>query len=196
MKNETEKLNKFKLAVFSQVEQQAQDIVSQAQAQQKEQLDAAKQETQSSVTAQLAAIDKEYEAEKIRSISSRKLQAQRNILSHRSEMINKVFEGVCKSLEEFCKSEGYKQELKQRLDKCAKQLDGKEATAYFAKRDLELGKELCKDTGFTPQQSQSIVLGGVMVVSEQTGIALDCTFDSTLEQEKQSFSETSGLAQI
>lgn len=194
MKNETEKLNEFKLAVFSRAQQQAQDIISQAKAQQEDLLNAAKQETQSSVNSQLEAIDKQYAQNKVRSVSSHKLQAQRNVLRHRNEMINRVFENVCKRLEDLCKSEEYEQLLKARLDKCAKYLNGSGGIAYFAKRDLELGRELCKAFGFTAQQSQNISLGGVTVVCEQTGIALDCTFDSALEQEKQDFSKTAGLA--
>ena len=38
MKNESEKLNKFKLAVFSQAQKQADDIVSDAQQERKQRL--------------------------------------------------------------------------------------------------------------------------------------------------------------
>ena len=59
MKNETEKLNKFKLAVFSEVEQQAQDIVSEAQLQQKQRLSEAKMQTKSEMDSQLEIIEKQ-----------------------------------------------------------------------------------------------------------------------------------------
>lgn len=196
MKNETEKLNKFKLAVFSGVEQQAQDIVKEAQAQQKQRLSEAQDQTRREMLTELEKIEKQFEADKVRAVSSRKLEAQRNVLTHRSEMMQKVFENVCKSLSEFCGSDKYPQELKQRLDNIAQQTQGKKCTAYFARRDMQLAAQLCEGTSFTPQQSQSITLGGVTVICEETGIAYDSSFDTALEQEKQNFIKASGLAQI
>lgn len=196
MKNETERLNRFKLAVFSEVEQQAQDIVKEAQEQQKQRLSDAKDETHNELLTELEKIEKEYEADKVRAISSRKLEAQRNVLTHRNDMMQKVFDNICAELDAFCKSDKYPEELKARLDKIAQQTQGKKCTAYFARRDIELGTELCKGTDFTAQQSQAIVLGGVTVVCEETGRAYDCSFDASLEQEKQNFMKASGLALI
>ena len=118
------------------------------------------------------------------------------MLTHRSEMMQKVFDNVCKALSEFCGSEKYPDELKQRLDKIAQQTQDKKCTAYFAKRDMQLAQQLCQGTNFTPQQSQSITLGGVTVICEETGIAYDSSFDTALEQQKQNFIKASGLAQI
>ena len=196
MKNETEKLNKFKLAVFSGVEQQAQDIVNEAQELQKQRLSEAQDKTRHEMRAELEKIEKQFEAQKVRAISSRKLEAQRNVLTHRSEMMQKVFDNVCKALSEFCGSEKYPDELKQRLDKIAQQTQDKKCTAYFARRDMQLAAQLCEGTSFTPQQSQSITLGGVTVICEETGIAYDSSFDTALEQQKQNFIKASGLAQI
>ena len=196
MKNETEKLNKFKLAVFSEVEQQAQDIIKEAQSLQKQQLSDARDEAQNELLTEVEKIDKEWEAKKLHEVSSRRLEAQRNVLIHRGEMIDKVFETICKNLGEFCRSEDYAKELKKRLDSCAQQTGKAECTAYFAGRDIELGAELCKGTAFKAEVSQSILLGGVTVVCAETGLAYDCTFDSALEREKQNFLKASGLAQI
>ena len=196
MKNETEKLNKFKLAVFSEVEQQAQDIINEAQALQKQQLGEARDEAHNELLSEIDAIEKECEANKVREVSSRRLEAQRNVLTHRGEMMNKVFENICKNLDEFCRTEAYAQELKKRLDSVAEQTKQAECTAYFAGRDIELGTQLCKGTHFTAEASEGITLGGVTVVCAKTGLAYDCTFDSTLEKEKQNFLKASGLAQI
>jgi V/A-type H+-transporting ATPase subunit E len=125
MKNETEKLNKFKLAVFAEVEQQAQSIVKEAQAQQKQLLSEAKEESQTELLTELEKIDKEFEAGKVRAVSSRKLESQRNVLTHRNEMIDKVFDNIRNSLAEFCNSEQYAELLKQRLELCAQQTGGK-----------------------------------------------------------------------
>lgn len=196
MKNETEKLNKFKLAVFAEVEQQAQSIVKEAQAQQKQLLSEAKEESQTELLTELEKIDKEFEAGKVRAVSSRKLESQRNVLTHRNEMIDKVFDNIRNSLAEFCKSEQYAELLKQRLELCEQQTGGAECTAYFAKRDLELGKKLCKGTKFTAEPSQSILLGGVTVVCESSGIACDCSFDTSLAQQRQDFTKAAGLSKI
>ena len=63
-------------------------------------------------------------------------------------------------------------------------------------RKARYAQQLCQGTNFTPQQSQSITLGGVTVICEETGIAYDSSFDTALEQQKQNFIKASGLAQI
>ena len=87
MKNETEKLNKFKLAVFSEAQQQAQSIISQAEAEQKTRLTQAREETHNELLNIIGTLEKETEAKKVREVSSRRLEAQRNILIHRNEMM-------------------------------------------------------------------------------------------------------------
>ncbi len=196
MKNENEKLNKFKIAVFSEVEQQAQDIIMQAQQQQRQQLKEAKDVTTNELLANLETIEKQNRAKTVREVSSRKLEAQRKVLSHRNEMIDKVFDSIRKNLAEFCKSEDYKELLRVRLAKCEEQTGTAKCTAYFSRRDIGIGQELCKGTKFTPQESQSITLGGVTVICEASGIAYDCTFDSSLNQQRELFSKASGLSQI
>ncbi len=196
MKNESEKLNKFKLAVFSQAQKQADDIVSDAQQERKQRLADAKEFARSNMLSELEQIDRQYQADMVREISSRKIQAQRNVLSHRTEMIDRVFSNITKQLGELCTGERYSAELKARLDKCAAQAPGKKATAYFTKRDIELGRELCKGSSFTAEESADFSLGGVIVVFKDSQIALDCTFDSALEQERQNFSKSAGLGQI
>ena len=196
MKNETEKLNKFKLAVFSEAQQQAQSIISQAEAEQKTRLTQAREETHNELLNIIGTLEKETEAKKVREVSSRRLEAQRNILIHRNEMMTRVFDNVKAELEKFCQSDKYEDELKARLEKCTAQRPDSEGTAYFAKRDLELGTKLCKSTGLTPQSSDNIKLGGVMVAFSDCNIAFDCTFDASFEKEKERFPKASGLAQI
>ncbi len=196
MKNETEKLNKFKLAVFSEVEQQAQTIISQAEAEQKARLTAARDELHNDLLNKLSTLEKDTEQRQVREVSSRKLEAQRNIIIHRNEMMKKVFDNVRANLDEFCKSDKYPEELKARLEKCAAQRPGSKGTAYFAQKDFELAKSICKATSFTPKVSENIILGGVLVSFNDCNLAFDCTFDASFEKQKQNFFKASGLAQI
>lgn len=196
MKNETEKLNKFKLAVFSEAQQQAQEIIDSAEKEQKQRLNSARMESKDSLDAQLEEINKEFEAQRLKEVSSRRLEAQRNILTHRSEMIDRVFENVKKTLNDFAASDKYPQELKRRIEKCCEQAPGKKGTAYFTKRDIELGRELCRETGLTAEETKSFSLGGVLVIFSGSDIAYDCTFDASLEQERADFSKNAGLGQL
>ena len=43
---------------------------------------------------------------------------------------------------------------------------------------------------------QSILLGGVTVVCESSGIACDCSFDTSLAQQRQNFTKAAGLSKI
>ena len=145
MENQTIKLERFKQAVFEDAEKQAKLITESADKQRENELAQAKIEAQSLADSKKAAADKTEEARAIREISSKQLEAKRNVLCHREKLIDSVFDNV-----------------KSRL------------ATFKASRD-------------------SIELGGMLMVYEDIGIALDYTFDSAFEGQRSAFTEKAEL---
>lgn len=114
MENQTIKLERFKQAVFEDAEKQAKLITESADKQRENELAQAKIEAQSLADSKKAAADKTEEARAIREISSKQLEAKRNVLCHREKLIDSVFDNVKSRLATFKASRDYKSWLKKK----------------------------------------------------------------------------------
>lgn len=101
MENQTIKLERFKQAVFEDAEKQAKLITESADKQRENELAQAKIEAQSLADSKKAAADKTEEARAVREISSKQLEAKRNVLCHREKLIDSVFDNVKSRLATF-----------------------------------------------------------------------------------------------
>ena len=108
MENQTNKLERFKQAVFEDAEKQAKLITEAADKQRETELAQAKIEAQSLADSKKAAADKNEEARAVRGISSKQLEAKRNVLCHREKLIDSVFDSVKNRLAAFKASGEYK----------------------------------------------------------------------------------------
>ena len=118
MENQTIKLERFKQAVFEDAEKQAKLITEAADKQREAELAQAKIEAQSLEDSKKAAADKTEEARAVREISSKQLEAKRNVLCHREKLIDSLFSNVKSRLAAFKASGDYKSWLKEKAEKC------------------------------------------------------------------------------
>ena len=190
MNNESEKLARFKKAVFDDADRQVQAIVEKAEKQRDSRLAQAKLESESFARTEKSGIDKTEEARAVREISSRQLASKRNILCHREKIIDKVFENVREKLTDFRNGDEYESFLLDKAERCRKEYPGEEGVIYLAPDDMKFAGKLA---GFEVRSKSSIELGGMLVVYEKSGIALDYTFDSAFEEQKEGFTEKAEL---
>ena len=190
MENQTNKLERFKQAVFEDAEKQAKLITEAADKQRETELAQAKIEAQSLADSKKAAADKTEEARAVREISSKQLEAKRNVLCHREKLIDSVFDSVKNRLAAFKASGEYKLWLKEKAEKCKQTYPEHKGVLYLSPEDMTLAPELA---GFEVKSRDSIELGGVLAVYDDMGIALDYTFDSAFEQQRSAFTEKAEL---
>lgn len=190
MENQTIKLERFKQAVFEDAEKQAKLITEAADKQRETELAQAKIEAQSLADSKKAAADKTEEARAVREISSKQLEAKRNVLCHREKLIDSVFDSVKNRLAAFKASGEYKLWLKEKAEKCKQTYPEHKGVLYLSPEDMTFAPELA---GFEVKSRDSIELGGVLAVYDDMGIALDYTFDSAFEQQRSAFTEKAEL---
>lgn len=190
MENQTNKLERFKQAVFEDAEKQAKLITEAADKQRETELAQAKIEAQSLADSKKAAADKTEEARAVREISSKQLEAKRNVLCHREKLIDSVFDSVKNRLAAFKASGEYKLWLKEKAEKCKHTYPEHKGVLYLSPEDMTFAPELA---GFEVKSRDSIELGGVLAVYDDMGIALDYTFDSAFEQQRSAFTEKAEL---
>ena len=190
MENQTNKLERFKQAVFEDAEKQAKLITEAADKQRETELAQAKIEAQSLADSKKAAADKNEEARAVREISSKQLEAKRGVLCHREKLIDSVFDSVKNRLAAFKASGEYKLWLKEKAEKCKQTYPEHKGVLYLSPEDMTFAPEL---SGFEVKSRDSIELGGVLAVYDDMGIALDYTFDSAFEQQRSAFTEKAEL---
>lgn len=193
MKNETEKLEKFKKAIFDEVDAKAQEMISEAEAQREERLAKARHEADGFVQSRIAQINKDCETKAVRELSSESLRAKRNVLLSREGLIDKVFSNVRDKLEEFMKTPEYGKMLAEKIKSCAEKYPDDKGVVYVAFKDEGLCGLLSCGGRYKAQPSETVEVGGAMVVLEDKGIALDYTFDTALSEQRESFARKAGL---
>lgn len=193
MKNEIERLEKFKKAIFDEVEAKAKEMISEAESEREEKLEKVRRETDGFVQAKIASIDKECEAKAVRALSSENLQAKRAVLLSREELIDKIFSNVKDKLDEFMKTPEYGKMMSEKVKSCADNYPGERGVVYVSLKDGDLSGSLSCGGRYTVETSDTIEIGGAMVVLEDKGIALDYTFDTSLSEQRESFARRAGL---
>ncbi len=194
MTDETEKLRRFKDAVFAEADEKVNKILADAQAQKDEILKKAELNAEAYKQEEIAKIDREENSRLIRGVSSAKLESQRNILTHREEVADRVFENVRRRVEQFSAGPGYTDWLKKAAAAAAGKYPDRRATVYLRGSDEKLSDEIKSATGFDVKTSGAIRLGGAMIRFEGINAELDLTFDSAVERERQDFCRNSQTA--
>ncbi len=191
MENQTIKLERFKQAVFEDAEKQAKLITESADKQRENELCSGENRSTKPCRLKKAAADKTEEARAIREISSKQLEAKkRNVLCHREKLIDSVFDNVKSRLATFKASRDYKSWLKEKAEKCKQTYPEHKGVIYLSPEDMKYASDLAD---FEVKSRDSIELGGMLMVYEDMGIALDYTFDSAFEGQRSAFTEKAEL---
>lgn len=130
-----------------------------------------------------------------RSVSQKESKARQDLLMRREEITRAVFEQVKRRLLEFTRTPEY-QDL---MDEIAKELGARcpmEGTVVMLRRDdyhlaAKLGEHFGKNVRILADEA--IKIGGIKVMNQSSGIFLDETLDSRLEDQKPWFYSKSGL---
>lgn len=130
-----------------------------------------------------------------RSVSQKESKARQDLLLRREEITRAVFEQVKRRLLEFTHTPAYND----LMNNLAKELGARcpmEGTVVMLRRDdyhlaAKLGEYFGKNVRILADES--IRVGGIKVMNQSSGIFLDETLDSRLEDQKPWFYSHSGL---
>ena len=181
MPNETEKLARFEKAVSSEVETKTTEILAEVDSYKKEKLvDVQEVEIQRAYD-MIQRKAAEIRASFARDVTKEKVAARQRLLRRRSELTEELFRKAAERVQEYTKTEAYKEKLKTLL------ADAKEGWSVLVRaEDEELVRSLAGD-GVTVTVSPEIKLGGIVFYSESTGLYQDETYDATLKNAQEEF---------
>lgn len=193
MTDQTQKLEKFKQAVFDEAAEKAAEIIRETEEQCAEVLADAEAEARDFVKQSRAKAEKEQKEAAQRTESAGRLAQRRNVLNARQEVIDRVFSNVREKLEAFRQSADYEKLLVRRVTECAAVYPNKKGEVRLASADMKYAAVLTCGGRFTVTESANILLGGLMVVFPEDNLALDCTFDNEFKRQKSGFAGKAGL---
>lgn len=111
-------------------------------------------------------------------------EATKSILAHRAELVDNFFTELRGDLQEFTKSDKYRDYLKKALAKADKQLE--DYVVIAAPKDAEMISAM---TDKTVKTDSSIIIGGICAVDEKKGLFFDYTIDEALSNERDNFTD-------
>lgn len=116
-----------------------------------------------------------------------RLECQQQILSRRQELIDNLFEGVIKRLEEFVMSPQYEEYLLQGIAASKKRLEG--AThVQICERDKKYAPDIEKN-GLIVEYTKEPVIGGFVLIDKKSAVRLDDTLMSKVKNARNEFLE-------
>ena len=194
MNNENEKVGKFLQAIYDYAEEQRKRILDEVREYYSAEMERAEKEVLSDAQ-QLVEREKAQNRNRIRhEISRKEMEAKRQLISHRANLVDGLFHDVSLRLLEYTKTPEYEKFLKAIAEKLSNVLSDVGSELMIRREDeayIPLIREAFGDCEI--RFSDEIRLGGILGVSRYRGIVADETLDSRLEAQRTWFAANSGL---
>ena len=194
MNNENEKVGKFLQAINDYAEEQRKRILDEVREYYSAEMERAEKEVLSDAQ-QLVEREKAQNRNRIRhEISRKEMEAKRQLISHRTNLVDGLFHDVSLRLLEYTKTPEYEKFLKAIAEKLSNVLSDVGSELMIRREDeayIPLIREAFGDCEI--RFSDEIRLGGILGVSRYRGIVADETLDSRLEAQRTWFAANSGL---
>lgn len=187
---ENEKLERFSKAVFKEADDKINEILTEAQNISNEKILNASDKYLVVAEKNINDETKKIHSKYVRLVATEKLNAHKDVLSHRQEIISKVFENVKAKIKAFTSSEKYEQYLVSLAQKAYAENNELIGEVRLAGRDMKFSKALLNvlPVGFIVVEDKSIKLGGLKLSYPEINLLNDCTIDSAVEAERENFS--------
>ena len=190
-----EKVSKFVQAITAYAEEQRQNIHREVEEFKAELLLVAEQEVLNDSYQLIQRERIELQNQMSREMSKREMDARKEMLSHRLEIMTTVFAKAKEKLTAFTKTQEYQAFLLHSVNNMVEQLPAEGSVYYLAMQDKLYQEELSKHipAGSSLQFTDDIALGGIRGANSESGIMLDDTLDMRLDIQRDWFVENSGL---
>lgn len=194
MTTDNEKLNKFINAVNDEIDSKIKNMIDNAESEKNIILNQAEQDAKEAAERHYNINYQKNDKFFVREISCSELNAKKNIIQHREQIVDKLFKNIEQRLINFRTTPKY-------VDMLVKNLllmhvsDGSEI--YLCSEDMkysELLKKAVTAENLKILVSDKILLGGIMVYNPEKGTIIDKTFDLALEEKKKAFTNSNAFA--
>lgn len=191
-----ERFELIRQSAMAQAEEDAEKLRTQA----KEVREAAMKQAREEALRELGGREQEETAEirlaTTRGVAQQENAKRRELLLRREEITGEVFSHVRQRLSDFVKGPDYAGFLEETADSLSEKCKEKSGTVVLLRReDISLGERLKGRFGADArvEEDESIKIGGLKVMNQASGLFLDESLDSRLEDQKAWFYANSGL---
>ena len=190
-----ERFQMIEKSVMDDASAEAQKLLDQAKAYRENAMKKAEEEVLQELYGRIQDEVSEIRISSTQSVSRKENQERQNLLLRREEITRAVFERVKKRLLDFTRTPAYTD----LMEELAKELGARcpmEGTVVMLRReDYHLSARLGEHFGKNCRilADESIRIGGLKVMNQSSGIFMDETLDSRLEDQKPWFYSHSGL---
>ena len=120
-------------------------------------------------------------------------EKKKELLKYRDEILNKIYSGLDKRLEDYRKTAEYEEFMIKTVTDGRDALGGGDVTAYIDKADEFMAEKLANTTGVKIEVTDAKIIGGARVKSMTKNMICDNSLAEKLEENKTEFFEQSGL---
>ena len=201
MMTQEEKLSKFMIAINQYAKEQHDKIMRDLETQNAAELELAEKEFREDSYKIIQKKTGEIRSMISRELASKELEGKKKLLGRRTAIENDVFEKAAAKLNEFTKTDAYKTylrkaavQVRKTFEKCGK--DNLASTViYIRNRDKKCSPLIKTAFGSecTVKVDPDIAIGGLRAENTEIGRVINVTLDAALEQQREWFSENSGL---
>lgn len=188
MQEQEERIERLGETILREAEKTANDIVSSAEAEAKEIIKSAYDSYMRDEEEQLKKDKNDTRILYQKEVSKRDFSAHKEVLAHRSKLVEDFFTDIKKRLSDFTKTTEYKDFLAKSLDCINKEKAiSKDEIIYISRNDVAFKNELAEKYSVQVIEDKNIVIGGVRVFYPNENIYMDKTLDDALLAEKNEF---------
>lgn len=182
---QTEKLDRFVNSVNNEVDEKINKIISEAEIQKSHQMKKTEDEELLNAYNKIQKSVGDIELKYRRMLALKQQQLKTDSLRQRENLAQKIFDAVKKQICEFTNSEKYENYL---LGLVKNEKVNKNFIIMISEKDLKYSVALHDISGCKVETDSDIVMGGILIVDTENGIAIDKTFDSAIEEQRKKFS--------
>ena len=188
MLNQKDKLQRFVQVVEKNAEDKCNEINAYVQQTLESQLEQISKKYSDELCERLDAESRKIKTEINRKITAIGAESKRIIACHKSSITDRVFDEVKEKLDAFCEGEEYTDYLERSIRK-VNEVCTSDVQLFSKERDVETVKKLSDKFSFVKNVSadDSIGTGGIIALTVDGKVRVDCTLEYELEQSREWF---------
>lgn len=182
---QTEKLGRFVNSVNSEVDEKINKIISEAELQKNNLIRKTEDEALLNAYNKIQKSVREIESKYLRMLALKQQQLKSDCLRRREVLAERIFDSVKKQICLFTASEKYQNYL---ISLVKNEDIHENSVIMISEKDMKYSEILNSMFKCKVELDPEIEIGGIVIVDNDNGIAIDRTLDSAFEEQRKSFS--------
>ncbi len=185
--------NKTKLELFrKEIEKCAQKeaavLMETAEKEAQSKLSALERELEAKRSGDILKLTEDFRSKERKRVSEVCFSEGKRVLLHRNRLVEDFFDGIEKKLYSCLETPVYDEYLSACVKKAEKEASLENAVVLCREKDTNVVNKALSAVNCSLEADNSIKIGGIIVKYPSTGVLIDLTLDTALEEEKERFS--------